>query len=703
MDVALSPSVTTTFNPTLKFSIKPPKSCNLFPVTIKLNSNNNHHSSAIICAFNPHNLFFISSSSSYSSISTVSSSTTTCASSTTSTPFTTSSSTTSAHNRHWMVVMETPPQGLNSKPQIIDYYVNTLQSALGSEKDAQMCIYDASWNTHFGFCCDIDEETSHELAGLPGVLSVRPDLDFNSAKKDYGNSEVQSGSPLSTLSGSTLLFPVGKSKHWLVRMDKPAIGVVTKAQMVDYYTQLLTKFPKIGMKIFNSEKDAQMCIYHISWQSDFGFCCELDEECARELAGVPGVLSVQPDENFDSDNKNCGGENLQLSGNSPDSLAANETTNVKTKKLFVTGLSFYTSEKTLRAAFEGFGEIVEVKIIMDKISKRSKGYAFVEYTSEEAAGAALKEMNGKLMRLEDCIDIVMAIGSFLCSETRMHDTGNCPKSFAGSWKEPYGITFPGRPDGRFSDGRGKSGKKLLQFGINFAYGGTGVFNTLAKEPNMTTQINFFQQLLEEKVYTKHDLNSSIALVSLGGNDYATFMATNGSLQGIPTFTETVINQLALNLKRIHGLGVKRIAVTAMEPLGCLPVATASNSYRNCSETENSLTNFHNQILQQTVKKLNNGSGDQVFVIIDLHTAFLSALNLQQNHTGISEFENPLKPCCVGVDRGYSCGNVDQSGAKKYTVCDKPQLSFFWDMIHPSNQGWFAVYSALQSSLHLQLY
>lgn len=34
-----------------------------------------------------------------------------------------------------------------------------------------------------------------------------------------------------------------------------------------------------------SEKDAQMCIYHVSWQSNFGFCCELDEECARELAG----------------------------------------------------------------------------------------------------------------------------------------------------------------------------------------------------------------------------------------------------------------------------------------------------------------------------------------------------------------------------------------------------------------------------------
>ncbi|GMQ02259.1 hypothetical protein CsSME_00048574 [Camellia sinensis var. sinensis] len=113
----------------------------------------------------------------------------------------------------------------------------------GGEKDAQMCIYDASWDTHFGFCCDIDEETSCELTSLLGVLCVRPDLDFNSAKMDYGNSEVQLGSPLNKLSGSTLLFPVGKSKHWLVRMDKLAIGVVTKAQIVDYY-QCFKKRPQ---------------------------------------------------------------------------------------------------------------------------------------------------------------------------------------------------------------------------------------------------------------------------------------------------------------------------------------------------------------------------------------------------------------------------------------------------------------------------
>jgi hypothetical protein len=33
------------------------------------------------------------------------------------------------------------------------------------------------------------------------------------------------------------------------------------------------------------------------------------------------------------------------------------------------------------------------------------------------------------------------------------DTGNTKKNKPGSWKEPYGITSPGKPTGRFSDGR----------------------------------------------------------------------------------------------------------------------------------------------------------------------------------------------------------------------------------------------------------
>ncbi|KAK9691501.1 hypothetical protein RND81_09G200900 [Saponaria officinalis] len=285
---------------------------------------------------------------------------------------------------HWMVILDKPsPNIIHSKPLLINYYVSTLHNALRSdEKDAQRCIYDACCDkTNFGFCCFVDEQTSHVLAGMPGVLSVKPDQDTSSANKDYSydfNIDENVVSP-----PTALLFPEG-SKNWLVCVEKPSALVSSKAQMVDYYVGIL-------LKVLGNEKDAQMCLYHTSWQSNYGFCCVLDDRCAQHLATVPGVLSVQPDENFESENKYYGGTRL-----SSDPLNSAGTDTSKTK-LFITGLSFYTSEKTLRAAFEPFGELVQVKIIMDKISKRSKGYAFVEYATEDAAAIALNEMNGKII------------------------------------------------------------------------------------------------------------------------------------------------------------------------------------------------------------------------------------------------------------------------------------------------------------------
>lgn len=181
-----------------------------------------------------------------------------------------------------------------------------------------------------------------------------------------------------------LLFPDG-FKHWLVNVHGPTNGFSTKAQAVDFCVDILSK-------VLGNERDAQMCLYHVSWKPNFGFCCVLDDESAKELTAVPGVLSVHPDEHFESETKDYGGGRVLSS--TPDSA---QTTEISKTKLFITGLSFYTSEKTLRSAFEPFGELAEVKVIMDKISKRSKGYAFVEYTSEEAATTALQEMNGKII------------------------------------------------------------------------------------------------------------------------------------------------------------------------------------------------------------------------------------------------------------------------------------------------------------------
>lgn len=288
--------------------------------------------------------------------------------------------------------MERPPNAeVLSRAEVINYYVETLARVLPSEKEAQMCIYRASWESDFFFCCDIDEDSSRELAGIPGVMSVRPDKDIGTVAEDYSSTNPLLAHQNSNTRASRFSPSVRNCDFWLVKMEKPGVEVVTKAQMVDYFAQTLTK-------VMGNEKDAQVSIYHISWEKDFGFCCQIDKECARELSDVPGVLSVQPDVNFESENKNYKVDYIPpKTGELHDSSKSSALPDIKTKRLFVTGLSFYTSEKTLRAAFEPFGALVEVKIIMDKISKRSKGYAFIEYTTEEAAGAALKEMNGKII------------------------------------------------------------------------------------------------------------------------------------------------------------------------------------------------------------------------------------------------------------------------------------------------------------------
>ncbi|OAY38233.1 small RNA-binding protein 11, chloroplastic [Manihot esculenta] len=66
-------------------------------------------------------------------------------------------------------------------------------------------------------------------------------------------------------------------------------------------------------------------------------------------------------------------------------------------KLFVKGISFSSTEKSLAEAFSKFGHIVESKIIRDKASNRSKGFGYVTFATEDEARKALMEMNGKLV------------------------------------------------------------------------------------------------------------------------------------------------------------------------------------------------------------------------------------------------------------------------------------------------------------------
>ena len=76
------------------------------------------------------------------------------------------------------------------------------------------------------------------------------------------------------------------------------------------------------------------------------------------------------------------------------------------KKLYVGGLSYNTTEDTLRAAFAQAGSVVSAIVIKDKFTGKSKGFGFVEMASDEEAAAATemwnnKELDGRTVRVNE--------------------------------------------------------------------------------------------------------------------------------------------------------------------------------------------------------------------------------------------------------------------------------------------------------------
>ncbi|KAI4317360.1 hypothetical protein L6164_025233 [Bauhinia variegata] len=82
---------------------------------------------------------------------------------------------------------------------------------------------------------------------------------------------------------------------------------------------------------------------------------------------------------------------------------------MSSSKLFVGGLSYGVDDQSLRDAFSNFGDVVEARVITDRDTGRSRGFGFVNFTSNESAGSALaamdgQEINGRSVRVSYATD-----------------------------------------------------------------------------------------------------------------------------------------------------------------------------------------------------------------------------------------------------------------------------------------------------------
>lgn len=64
-------------------------------------------------------------------------------------------------------------------------------------------------------------------------------------------------------------------------------------------------------------------------------------------------------------------------------------------KLFVGSLAYSVTDQELEEFFSAAGKVTSAKVIIDRDTNRSKGFGFVEMSSDEEAKAAIDQLNGK--------------------------------------------------------------------------------------------------------------------------------------------------------------------------------------------------------------------------------------------------------------------------------------------------------------------
>ncbi len=137
------------------------------------------------------------------------------------------------------------------------------------------------------------------------------------------------------------------------------------------------------------------------------------------------------------------------------------------KKLFVGGLSWGTTDDRLKEAFARFGDVTEAKIITDRETGRSRGFGFVTFADDKAADTAVaeldgRELDGRTIRVNEAQNQTRPRGGGGGGGPRPRDFGGgAPRDFGGD--RSGGGRDRGRErdrdrDDRDDDGGGRRGR-----------------------------------------------------------------------------------------------------------------------------------------------------------------------------------------------------------------------------------------------------
>ncbi|KAL1542265.1 GDSL esterase/lipase-like protein [Salvia divinorum] len=280
---------------------------------------------------------------------------------------------------------------------------------------------------------------------------------------------------------------------------------------------------------------------------------------------------------------------------------------------------------------------------------------------------------------------------------------------------PYGIDYPGRrATGRFSNGFnipdlisqsiGQSesplpylspsmgGSKLL-IGANFASAGVGILNDTGVQfvniIRIGQQLQYFQQYQSRvsqiigPAEAQRLVNQALVLITLGGNDfvnnyYLVPFSARSRQYTLQNYVPFIISEYRKVLKRLHGLGARKVLVTGTGPLGCVPAELAQRSRNGeCSAELQRAAGLFNPQLTQMLLSLNSELGSDIFIAANTQLTHYDFINNPQAFGFVTS-----KVACCGQGRYNGVGLCTPLS----NLCPNRDVYAFWDPFHPSERA-----------------
>ncbi|KAE8663782.1 GDSL esterase/lipase [Hibiscus syriacus] len=276
---------------------------------------------------------------------------------------------------------------------------------------------------------------------------------------------------------------------------------------------------------------------------------------------------------------------------------------------------------------------------------------------------------------------------------------------------PYGRDFVNhKPTGRFCNGKLASDftaenigftayppaylseeakRNNLLIGANFASASSGYYETTS---NLYHTLSLSKQLENYKVYqnklvaiagksnASSIISDGIYLISSGSSDFLQNYYINPLLYKFYTpdqFSDILIESCANFMQNLYELGARKIGVSTLPPLGCLPAAITvfGEDSNECVAKLNSNAVYFNNKLNATSQKLQKKFSDLKLVVFDIYQPLYNLVTKPSDNG----FAEARKACC-------GTGLLETSilcNPKSIGTCANASEYVFWDGFHPS--------------------